>query len=75
MGAYRSAVSNFIGNIDVSPMRRSNLVEVSFYSEDPVLAARIANELCEDYIYQNLQVKWDEATGGVRLAFDTGSWS
>ncbi len=62
MNAYRSTISNFIGNIDVSPLRRSNLVEVSFYSEDPQLAARIANELCKDYIYQNLQVKWDEAT-------------
>jgi len=61
MGAYRNTISNFISNIDVSPMRRSNLVEVSFYSEDPALAARIANELCKDYIYQNLQVKWDEA--------------
>ncbi len=62
MNAYRSAISNFISNIDVSPLRRSNLVEVSFYSEDPQLAARIANELCKDYIYQNLQVKWDETT-------------
>ena len=62
MNAYRSAISNFIGSIDVSPLRRSNLVEVSFYSEDPVLAARISNQLCKDYIYQNLQVKWDEAT-------------
>ncbi len=61
MNAYRNTISNFIGNIDVSPMRRSNLVEVSFYSEDPALAARIANELCKEYIYQNLQVRWDEA--------------
>ena len=50
MGAYRNTISNFIGAIDVSPVRRSNLVEVSFYSEDPELAARIANELCKDYI-------------------------
>jgi capsular exopolysaccharide synthesis family protein len=62
MNAYRSTIANFISNIDVNPVRRSNLVEVSFYSEDPVLAARIANELCKDYIYQNLQVKWDETT-------------
>ena len=61
-GAYGNTISNFIGNIDVSPVRRSNLVEVSFYSEDPVLAARIANELCKDYIWQNFQVKWDATT-------------
>ena len=62
MGAYRNTIANFVGNIDVSPVRRSNLVEVSFYSEDPELAARISNELCKDYIFQNYQVKWDATT-------------
>jgi capsular exopolysaccharide synthesis family protein len=60
MNAYRNAVKHFIDNIDVSPVRRSNLVEVSFYSEDAEMAARIANRLADDYIDQNLQVKWDE---------------
>jgi capsular exopolysaccharide synthesis family protein len=62
MNAYRNTVANFINNIDVSPVRRSNLVEVSFYSEDPQMAARIANELCNAYIWQNLQIRWDETT-------------
>ncbi len=62
MDAYRNAVSNFINNIDVSPVRRSNLVEVSFYSENAEMAARIANQLCNTYILQNLQVRWDETT-------------
>src|SRR5208337_3028151 len=60
MDAYRNTVKHFIDNIDVSPVRRSNLVELSFYSEDAGLAARIANQLSSDYIDQNLQVKWDE---------------
>jgi len=60
MIAYRNTVNNFIDNISVSPVRRSNLVEVSFYSEDAELAARIANRLANDYIYQNLEVKWNE---------------
>ena len=58
--AYRNTVSHFVDNIDVSPVRRSNLVELSFYSEDPEMAARVANRLANDYINQNLQVKWDE---------------
>ncbi|HZO98776.1 MAG TPA: polysaccharide biosynthesis tyrosine autokinase [Terriglobia bacterium] len=58
--AYRATVSNFLNNVDVSPVRRSNLVKVSFNSYDPVLAARVANQLAADYIDQNLQVKWDE---------------
>jgi capsular exopolysaccharide synthesis family protein len=61
MDAYRNTVKHFIDNIDVSPVRRSNLVELSFYSENAELAARIANQLSTDYIDQNLQVKWDEA--------------
>ncbi len=62
MRAYRNTVNNFIDNIDVSPVRRSNLVELYFYSEDAEMAARIANQLSNDYIRQNLQVKWDETT-------------
>jgi capsular exopolysaccharide synthesis family protein len=61
MNAYRNAVSHFIDNIDVSPVRRSNLVELSFYSEDAEMASRIANRLSNDYIDQNLQVKFDES--------------
>jgi polysaccharide biosynthesis transport protein len=34
---------------------------VSFYSHNAALASRIANQLSNDYIDQNLQVKWDEA--------------
>ncbi len=57
---YRNSVDHFIGSVDVAPVRRSNLVEVLFRSEDPRMAARIANQLATDYIDQNLQVKWDE---------------
>jgi capsular exopolysaccharide synthesis family protein len=58
--AYRNTVNHFIDSIDVSPVRRSNLVELSFYSENAELAARIANQLSNDYIDQNLQVRFDE---------------
>jgi uncharacterized protein involved in exopolysaccharide biosynthesis len=58
--AYRNSVRHFVGSVDVDPVRRSNLVEVSFYAENAQLAERIANKLADDYIYQNLQVKWDE---------------
>jgi polysaccharide biosynthesis transport protein len=58
--AYRNSVKNFLDATDVSPVQRSNLVEVSFNSRDSHLAARVANQLASDYIEQNLQVKWDE---------------
>lgn len=58
--AYRNTVRNFQDSVEVSPLRRSNLVEVRFSSREPQLAQRIANKLASDYIDQNLQVKWDE---------------
>ena len=58
--AYRSSVKHLMDVVEVAPVRRSNLVEVYFYSHDPQLAARVANQLAADYIEQNLQVKWDE---------------
>ena len=43
--AYRNSVQNFQDVVDVAPVRRSNLVEVSFYSKDPDVAARVANQM------------------------------
>jgi capsular exopolysaccharide synthesis family protein len=57
---YRNSVANFMRATGIDPVRRSNLVEVSFDSADPQLASRVANKLAEDYIQQNLEVKWDE---------------
>jgi succinoglycan biosynthesis transport protein ExoP len=59
--AFRNSVDNFMGATGVDPIQRSNLVRVSFYSHDAARASRIANQLTNDYIDQNLQVKWDEA--------------
>ncbi|MGB7591481.1 MAG: polysaccharide biosynthesis tyrosine autokinase [Terriglobia bacterium] len=59
--ACLNSVKNFSKRLDISPVRRSNLVEVTFESFDAKLAAAIANKLADDYIYENLEVKWDEA--------------
>ncbi len=58
--AFQNSVRHFLDSVEVSPVRRSNLVEVSFDSQDPKLAQRIANRLADHYIDQNLQVKFDE---------------
>ncbi len=58
--AFRNSVENFLDSVDVNPVRQSNLVQVTVDSQDPRLAARMANQLSSDYIDQNLQVKWDE---------------
>lgn len=58
--AFVNSVGNLLRGADVSPVRRSNLVELSFDCNNPQLAARVANRLADLYIEQNLQVKWDE---------------
>lgn len=60
--AYRNAVAHVQAWIDVNPIRRSNLVELSFFSESPELAQRVANGIAKEYIDENLEVKWDEAS-------------
>ena len=47
--AYLNSVNNFSKRLDVSPVRRSNLVEVTFESFDAKLAAEVANKLADDY--------------------------
>lgn len=59
--AYRNSVNHFMSSMSVRPVERSNLVEVTFFSHNPARAARVANQLGEDYIDQNLQVRWNEA--------------
>jgi capsular exopolysaccharide synthesis family protein len=60
--AYSNSVRYLLTAVEINPVRRSNLVEVWVDSQDPKLAARVANQLAADYIDQNLQVKWDETT-------------
>jgi len=56
---YRAAVDHFLDSVDAKPRLRTSLVEVSFDATDAALAARVANQLADEYIYQNLQAKWD----------------
>jgi capsular exopolysaccharide synthesis family protein len=58
--AFGNSVGNFLASLDVNPVRRSNLVELSVDCTNPQLAARVANRWADLYIEQNLQVKWDE---------------
>lgn len=58
--SYRAAVAIFKDDVDVTPVRRSNLVDLAFDSHDPNLAARIANDLADKYIDNNFQIKYDE---------------
>ena len=50
--AKQQALARVRDRLEVSPIRRSRLVEVNFDSQDPELAARVANTLVSDYIEQ-----------------------
>jgi capsular exopolysaccharide synthesis family protein len=47
----------FQGRLSVEPVRASRLVNVTFESHDPVLAARVANSLSETFMAQTQELK------------------
>ncbi|OFW40113.1 MAG: hypothetical protein A3F70_03760 [Acidobacteria bacterium RIFCSPLOWO2_12_FULL_67_14] len=50
-------INRFLANLGVSAVRYSRLVDVSFRSADPGLAAKVANEHSKQYIEQSLEFR------------------
>jgi succinoglycan biosynthesis transport protein ExoP len=62
-GAKRPAILGaFLGRLHVKRIPNSRLVEVRFESEDPQLAALVANTHLQNYIEQNFRSKYDATT-------------
>src|SRR5262249_17775315 len=55
----RPVVDTYLEHLDVSPVRQARLVNISFESKDPELAARVINAHANQFINQNLQFKVD----------------
>lgn len=53
----RSVLKTFKSKLTISPIRKTQLVNISFESEDPALAAKIANEVGQSFIENNLESK------------------
>ncbi|MCX7085225.1 MAG: polysaccharide biosynthesis tyrosine autokinase [Methylococcales bacterium] len=51
--------NTFLSKITVSQIKRSQVINISVESEDPKLAAKIANEVADKYIVGQLQAKFD----------------
>ena len=49
----------FLSKLKVSQVKRSQVINVAFESQDPKLAAKIANEVADKYIVGQLQAKFD----------------
>ena len=55
-------ISNFTRRLDISPVRRTKLVKISFESADPDFAAKVANTVGEQYIESYLDAKLELTT-------------
>jgi succinoglycan biosynthesis transport protein ExoP len=52
-------LKKFQDRLSVEPVKRSRLIEVTFDSNDPKLAAQVVNAVASTYIQQNLEARWD----------------
>ena len=58
--AHLTGLTNtFLSKLAVSQVKRSQVLNVAFTSEDPKLAAKIVNEIADKYIIGQLQAKFD----------------
>src|SRR5215217_6832355 len=55
------AVAIIEGKLSVEPVRGSRLVKVSFSSPDPVLSARVANAVADNFIESNLALRFESS--------------
>jgi capsular exopolysaccharide synthesis family protein len=55
--AESRVINQFLANLEVAPVRYSRLVDVTYRSPDPGLAARVANALGDAYIRQNVEFR------------------
>lgn len=52
-------INSFINGVDVSPVQRSSLVNVSFISSSPELSAKVANAIGESFIELNIESRFE----------------
>ena len=57
----QTVLRKFKDRLSVDPVRRSRLVQISFESQDPNVAADAVNALSTNYIQENLESRWQAA--------------
>lgn len=55
----RRVIDQYLDRLTVSPRRQARVVDVSFESENPAVAAQVINAHADHYIKQNLLFKWE----------------
>ncbi|WP_027856292.1 GumC family protein [Marinobacterium jannaschii] len=66
-GRYQALVNAFSSRVTVSPVRKTQLVKITFEAYSPEFAAKMANALGEAYIENNLEAK-------LELTVKASSW-
>jgi polysaccharide biosynthesis transport protein len=57
----QTVLREFKDRLSIEPVRRSRLVQISFESQDPQVAAQVVNVLSNSYIQGNLESRWTAA--------------
>jgi len=57
-----AAISRVVANLAVNPVRGSRLVQISFSSASPTVAAELANGVAENFIAMNLDRKFESSS-------------
>lgn len=63
----RIAAARLQGGFDVDPLPQSRLVEISFVSEDPALAARVTNAFADNFINSSLERRYESSAYARRF--------
>ncbi len=57
----KEIVQRFASRVSITPVRKTELIQISFEAEDPALAALIANTIGEEYIIRGVEDKLRES--------------
>ena len=61
------AVELLLKNIEISPIRGSALVDISYTSASPAMSAQIANAWAQEFIAQNIARRYDSTSDASRF--------
>ena len=60
-----AAIGEFLGGVEIVPVKGTRLVEIVYSSPDPAYAALAANTLAAEYVQQNLDLKLANTTNTI----------
>ena len=62
---YSPLVGAYLGRLEIEPIRRTRLIDISFVGYNPGIITKIANEHVQAYIDKNLELKFQAAQDAI----------